>query len=107
MNTESDERDIYLELAGFKLECVTVFSALSKVISAQVGVTVAITETLNDQGFLPAGEKRTGYFSTLRKPLAELEEFNELLTNMIESSKRELVDASKRLSMDSEPSENE
>lgn len=107
MNKETDERDVYLELAGFKLDCVAVFSALSKVVSAQIAVTVAITETINDQGLLPPGPKRTNYFSTLRKPLAELEGFNEMLTNMIESSKRELIDASERLSTHSEPPENE
>lgn len=107
MKEETTEWDIALELAAFKFECIEAFSCVSKVVSAQIGVTVAITEALNDHGLLPPGQKRTDYFTAVKKSLAELDGLNEFMSKMIESSSRDLSEARKKLAAHTEPPENE
>ena len=92
MSEEIEASEVQLELYKFKSDTAEIFTGLSKAISSQMGVTVAITEQLNAHGLLPDGDDRKKYFSTVRKALADMEALNDILVDYFSPPKKGVVE---------------
>ncbi|MEI7052170.1 hypothetical protein WCL09_17415 [Pseudomonas koreensis] len=84
--------ELQLEIYELKTSHAELFTGLSKAISSQMGVNVAITQQLNSHGLLPPGDDRKEFFSTVRKALADLEALNNTLADYFTNAKKRLAE---------------